>query len=74
MNKVIKPLEYFGENYDEVSEWCDTHNEPMFLTKDGEIKLVIMSIKVYEKLTDACDGVGISQGETTDSISENGDD
>jgi hypothetical protein len=70
MEKKIKPIEYLVENYDEVSEWCDTHNEPMFLTKDGEIKLVIMSIKLYEKLTCACDDANISQDESANAISE----
>jgi len=74
MDKVIKPIEYLAENYDEVSEWCDTHNAPMFLTKDGEIKLAIMSIKVYEKLISACGDADISKDENVDVISVKGND
>ena len=51
MDKKIKPVEYLGENYYEVSEFCNAHQKPMFFTKNGQMALVAMSIKAFEKLS-----------------------
>ena len=51
MDKKVKPIEYLGENYDGVSEFCNTNQKPMFFTKDGQMVLVAMSIKAFEKLS-----------------------
>ena len=55
MVKKIKTVEYLGENYDDVSDYCNFHQEPIFFTKDEKIDLVAMSIKSYEKLSGCCD-------------------
>lgn len=35
--------------YDEISEKCKTTGEPIYLTKNGEVDLVIMSIESFER-------------------------
>ena len=35
--------------YDEISRKCKETNEPIFISNDEEIDLVIMSIEAYEK-------------------------
>ena len=35
--------------YNEISKKCKTSDEPIFLTKNGEGDLVLMSIEAYEK-------------------------
>ncbi len=37
-------------NTTEISEICHQKNEPLFITKNGYVDLVIMSIEAYEKL------------------------
>jgi len=37
-------------NYDEISDLCHRTGKPVFLTKDGKVDLVAMSIEVYERL------------------------
>lgn len=36
-------------NTNEISELCNKHNEPIFITKNGYGDLVIMSIDTYER-------------------------
>ena len=45
----IRPIEDL-KNYDEISELCHQSGEPVFITKDGNIDLVVMSIETYERL------------------------
>ena len=44
-----RPIEAL-RNYDEISELCHRTGEPVFLTKDGSVDLVVMSIETYERL------------------------
>ena len=37
-------------NYNEISEFCHTYSEPVFLTKNGQGDLAVMSIEAYEQL------------------------
>ena len=37
--------------YVEISEYCHTHNEPVFITRNGAGDLAVMSIELYEQLT-----------------------
>jgi len=46
---AIKPSAYLRNNYNEVSEFCHSRMEPMFITKNGHGDLVVMSIAAYEK-------------------------
>ena len=46
---TIKPSAYLRNNYNEVSEFCNSRTEPMFITKKGHGDLAVMSIDTYEK-------------------------
>lgn len=46
---IIKPSAAIRNNYNEISEFCKKTGEPVFLTKNGEGDLVVLSIESYEK-------------------------
>jgi len=37
-------------NFNEIMEFCQNYKEPIFLTNNGQGKLAVMSIDVYEEL------------------------
>ena len=37
-------------NYNEISSMCHTYREPVFITKNGQGDLAVMSIETYEAL------------------------
>ena len=37
-------------NYNEISTFCHTYAEPVFITKNGKGDLAVMSIETYEEL------------------------
>ncbi|MGI6326115.1 MAG: type II toxin-antitoxin system Phd/YefM family antitoxin [Saccharofermentanales bacterium] len=37
-------------NYNEISTFCNTTGEPVFITKNGRGDLAVMSIDLYDKL------------------------
>lgn len=37
-------------NYNELSKFCHETEEPVFITKNGQRNLVVMSIEAYERL------------------------
>ena len=37
-------------NYGEISEFCHSYREPIFITKNGQGDLAVMSIAYYEEL------------------------
>jgi len=41
-------------NTNEISEFCHSKNEPVFITKNGYGDLVLMSIEVYERMFESC--------------------
>ncbi len=43
----IRPSAVIRQNYNEISLACKETNEPIFLTKNGEGDLVVMSIESY---------------------------
>ncbi len=45
----IRPSAYLRNNYNEVSEFCHSKMEPVFITKNGYGDLAVMSIEAYEK-------------------------
>ncbi len=45
----IRPSAYLRNNYNEVSEYCHSNMEPVFITKNGHGDLAVMSIEAYEK-------------------------
>jgi PHD/YefM family antitoxin component YafN of YafNO toxin-antitoxin module len=38
-------------NSNEISSFCHEYREPVFITKNGEGDLAVMSIETYEELT-----------------------
>ena len=47
---VIRPSSDLRNKYNEVSEFCHQHSEPVYITKNGHGDLAVMSIETYEKL------------------------
>lgn len=37
-------------NYNDISTFCHTYSEPVFITKNGKGDLAVMSIEAYEQL------------------------
>ena len=46
----IKPISDLRNNFNEISEICHEQGEPVFITKNGQGDLVVMSLALYEKL------------------------
>ena len=46
----IRPSSDLRNNYNEISEFCHAYSEPVFITKNGQGDLAVMSINTYEKL------------------------
>ena len=49
---MIRPSSDLRNHYNEISEFCHTHNEPVYITKNGTGDLVVLSNAEYERLTD----------------------
>jgi PHD/YefM family antitoxin component YafN of YafNO toxin-antitoxin module len=47
---VIKKSADLRNNYSEISAFCHKYREPIFITKNGEGDLAVMSIETYETL------------------------
>lgn len=50
MPKITSSAE-LRNNYNEISKFCHTFREPVFITKNGKGDLAVMSIETYEMLT-----------------------
>ncbi|HBI02464.1 MAG TPA: antitoxin PHD [Paenibacillaceae bacterium] len=46
----IRPSSDLRNKYNEISEYCHKYSEPVFITKNGQGDLAVMSIETYEKL------------------------
>lgn len=46
---IIKPISDLRNNFNYISEICHTESEPVFITKNGQGNLVVMSMALYEK-------------------------
>lgn len=47
---LIRPSSDLRNKYNEVSEFCHKYAEPIFITKNGQGDLAVMSIETYERL------------------------
>ena len=47
---TIKSSADLRNGYNEISSFCHTYNEPVFITKNGKGDLAVMSIESYEAL------------------------
>lgn len=46
----IRPSSDLRNNYNEISQFCHQHGEPVYITKNGHGDLAVMSIETYERL------------------------
>lgn len=44
---MIKPSTCLRNEYNDIAEFCKKENQPVFLTKNGEGDLVVMSMEAY---------------------------
>lgn len=47
---IIKPISDLRNKFSAISQICHEQHQPVFLTKNGEGDLVVMSIEDYEKM------------------------
>ncbi|MGB4438833.1 MAG: type II toxin-antitoxin system Phd/YefM family antitoxin [Sedimentibacter sp.] len=52
---MIKPSTALRNDYNEISTYCKEKEQPVFVTKNGEGDLVVMSIDLYEKREEMLD-------------------
>ena len=45
----IRPISDLRNNSNEISEFCRTSREPVFITKNGVGDMVVLSIDMYER-------------------------
>lgn len=48
---TIRPSSDLRNKYNEISEFCNKYNEPVFITKNGRGDLVVLSNAEYERLS-----------------------
>ena len=46
---IIKPISDLRNKFNEISDICHNEGEPVFITKNGEGDLVVMSLATYER-------------------------
>ena len=47
---TIRPSSDLRNKYNDISNFCHTYNEPVFITKNGSGDLVVLSNTEYERL------------------------
>ncbi|HUC94054.1 MAG TPA: type II toxin-antitoxin system Phd/YefM family antitoxin [Paenibacillus sp.] len=47
---TIRPSSDLRNKYNEISEFCHKYSEPVYITKNGQGDLAVMSIETFEKL------------------------
>ncbi|MBQ8165019.1 MAG: type II toxin-antitoxin system prevent-host-death family antitoxin [Clostridia bacterium] len=47
---TIRPSSDLRNKYNEISDFCNRYNEPVFITKNGTGDLVVLSNAEYERL------------------------
>jgi prevent-host-death family protein len=64
---IIKSISSMRNKTREIAAICHQHDEPVYLTTNGEGDLVVMSIRHYEKLkaqVDLFEKLGIAQSQS----------
>lgn len=52
---IVLPISELTDNPDRISKLCHSHNEPIFITKDGYGDMVVMNFDYYQKLKSQAD-------------------
>ena len=47
----IRPSSDLRNKYNEISDFCHSNDEPVYITKNGKGDLAVMSIEVFEQLS-----------------------
>ena len=50
MMPEIRPSSDLRNKYNEISQFCHKYKEPVYITKNGQGDLAVMSIETYERL------------------------
>ncbi|MCD7956960.1 MAG: type II toxin-antitoxin system prevent-host-death family antitoxin [Lachnospiraceae bacterium] len=58
---TIKSSTDLRNNYNEISTFCHTYREPVFITKNGQGDLAVMSVETYEQLAGRLELYGLLQ-------------
>ncbi|MCC8080467.1 MAG: type II toxin-antitoxin system prevent-host-death family antitoxin [Lachnospiraceae bacterium] len=58
---TIKSSTDLRNNYNDISQFCHTYREPVFITKNGQGDLAVMSIETYEQLAGRLELYGLLQ-------------
>lgn len=58
---TIKLSADLKNSYNEISSFCHTYSEPVFITKNGKGDLAVMSIEAYEQLVGRVELYGLLQ-------------
>ncbi len=66
---TIKSSAELRNNYNEISNFCHTYPEPVFITKNGKGDLAVMSIEAYEEMNSRFELYGLIK-EGLDDIAE----
>jgi PHD/YefM family antitoxin component YafN of YafNO toxin-antitoxin module len=53
-NITIRKSSDLRNSYNEISDYCHENNQPVFLTKNGEGDLAVMSIDLFNELAARC--------------------
>lgn len=64
---IIKPISDLRNNFNQISEICHKEMEPVFITKNGEGDMVVMSLALYEQqqaLLDLYQNLGESEAQS----------
>ena len=46
---IIKPISDLRNNFNQIADICHKEGQPVFMTKNGQGDLVVMSLALYEK-------------------------
>ncbi len=70
---LIKPISDLRNRSNEISELCHKEDQPVFITKNGEADLVVMSNAHYERLCHSLELYQkLGEAEALDSSGEKG--
>ena len=63
---AIRPSSDLRNNYNDISEFCHKYREPVYITKNGQGDLAVMSIDTFERIIARQELYGILEKGTDD--------